>query len=429
MNNTINVLKIREKSMMKKQYYFYLGISVLLFGMVGCGTKSSEQTVIPQVIVESVENAKVLKTTEKITVTPTSMTTEPLLELSVKDVNAMNRMLSTDAEMALYGQSLFCVDETSGVTYFVNQGKNYYLYQIKDGKVELVVDMPVKEVYPYGGLVYFMVEDYNIYDLEDIHSGDIYCYCPESNAVELIYPAGAMEGSKDHRLTVEESGIYFSYISEKDGGVILFYHLPFHETEPVKDTKNMTFKGWNNYYLLYYNYRENLFLNSREKAEDGTREQIKLPAITKTRYCIIGDNLFSVERGYISCINLETQIQTKYDFLEAIQDREREDVLQQTGVRIMEDFVVTEDAIWITTGHILYRMDLQSKEVSFAYIRDENNKPYYITELYTDGKNVYGSNLVYYRDKSVNVVHILIDEIKEETQFGMPLVKVEQLTK
>ena len=70
--------------------------------------------------------------------------------------------------------------------------------------------MSVKEIYTYQGSVYFMVNNYDMYELGELHNGDIYCYTPADGTVQLVYEAGAVENSLDHRLTVNEKGIYFS---------------------------------------------------------------------------------------------------------------------------------------------------------------------------------------------------------------------------
>ena len=67
--------------------------------------------------------------------------------------NAMNRKLTRDMDS---GASLFSVDKNE-VVYFVNQNYDNYLYCIKEGMVELAVDLPVKEVYPWDDVVYFMI--------------------------------------------------------------------------------------------------------------------------------------------------------------------------------------------------------------------------------------------------------------------------------
>ena len=226
---------------MKKIRGIYVGISLIFFGMVGCATQPN--IVTPTTGIEKNETLAPTKEIEKketpiptkeVTITPEVIKEDKLLEalkelpISMEGYNALNRKLSTDAEIGLEGCSDFCVDETTGVIYFVNQGKDNYLYQIKEGEVQVAVEMPVQQIYPYQGLVYFMVDKSDTYDLQEKHSGDIYCYTPASGAVELVYEAGAIEGSSTHKLTVIESGIYFSYrVKGKDRINMYYYYLLF----------------------------------------------------------------------------------------------------------------------------------------------------------------------------------------------------------
>ena len=415
---------------MRKKISIFL-LSFLLVGAIGCATESSNSniTITPTITISSsvVENEEkdakemptstiknetndstqtpiptkasssvflTIDTKQKEMITKTDGLCEQLeqIDASVQaSYNSFNRMLSTDSELFLSGQSLFCIDESTGVIYFVNYGKDYYLYRLKDGEVKLAVAMPIKQIYTYQGAVYFMIDSYDIYELGEIHSGDIYCYTPANGTVELIYEAGAIENSQDHRLTVNEEGIYFSYTTEEEKiNKKNFYYLPFGESEPIEDTKMTTWKGWDNY---VFDMSNEWVLASRTKQEDGTRETIPL-SNRKIRFCVKGDYLYSAERTYVSCLNLKTGEETKYDFLEAIQENtDQYTIEQEMGNRIIESFTVTETDIWITTnGQILYRLDLQTKELSYCKTcKDKNaiSSCYTIQELYTDGKQLY----------------------------------------
>ena len=271
---------------MKKRKYIWILSSFLAFYILGCTTENINSEGIPTPTIEIstekftttpiVENKENIKTpTATILPSPTDMPMPTIVEFSAKDFNSFNRILSMEYDFQVFGQSLFCVDGQTGVTYFVNQGKDYYLYHLKDGEVKLVVDMPVKELYPYDGSVYFMIEDYGKYELKGIHNGDIYCYTPADGSIQLIYEIGVPE-SKIHKLVINEEGIYFSYeVTEGTRELSYHYHLPTGETTPVIDTKIMTWKGWNDYFFSYAN---GFVLSSRTKQSDGTREKISLSA-------------------------------------------------------------------------------------------------------------------------------------------------------
>lgn len=416
---------------MKKQKIVCLWIGIMLLSWIGCATELDKNYVTPTAIIEQEMELSVSpaigkeevnifqKKEDLVTPTPSSKQmvtkTEGLCEILEKTeesfvgYNSLNQMLSNNSSMGFCGTSYFCVDESTGISYFVNQGKDYFLYRIKEGEVDLAVAMPVKEINIYQDAIYFMVDSYEQYELQGIKNGDIYCYTPANGSVELVYALGEVEGSKNHKLTVEESGIYFSYeIVNETESTISFWHLPFGETEPIKDRQFITMKGWNNY---FFNIKSsNLVLQSRMIEEDGTREIVELPPVRTACFCVIGDLLYSTNNTSVFCMNLETKEQVLYDFLEVIEKKEGKDLVT-SGFQVIYSFTVTEEAIWVTTGTCLYRMDLQSGEVRSATIRNEK-KFCNITTLYTNGKEVYGldtPNL--FSKEGIRVVRILTEDM------------------
>ena len=429
---------------MKKQKYIWLGISMIVLGMTGCTVKDSPATLTPtptEKIREVVfQKSEEVVTSEK-TITKIDGLCEILEETNNKGTiyNSFHRMINVEGEDGFLGTgtSLFCIDEKTGAIYFVNQGKDCFLYRMKEGEVALAVAMPVKDIYPYEGSIYFMIDDYDKYELQGIHNGDIYCYTPASGAVELVYASDVIEGFVKCKLYVEESGIYFRYV--KDNGIVekddkeyqklkyLDYYLPFGEKEPVEDTKQMVQKGWGDYFFEYSSKWE---LVGRTPNEDGTRETLEIPELRGT-FCVVGDVLYSREGTKIVCTNLKTGERTEYDFLEGIRKAIGEEILEQRIENAIERFVMTEDALWILLGSSLCCMDLQSGEISVGNIR-HNDSFYTLIDLYTDGTELYGYALLtedffYNRREKGTVVRLITDRINE---FGIypGIIDVESLT-
>ena len=282
---------------MKKHSYHCIGISILLLGLAGCGIGMSKEEQNLPIINSSISSKEEQEKTENFV--------EILQKVNASKqtkYNQFHRMLSNEIGAR---ESLFCIDGATGISYFVNQGKDYYLYQLKDGKADLVVAMPVKEVFAYGGFVYFMIESYDIYELTDIREGDIYCYNPSNGSVQLVHEAGLIENAQNHKLKVDENGIYFSYSIEEEetSEMKYYYHLPF------DDEKYMTEEGWGNY---RFSYMPELVLISRTEGEKDVRNLSMNPF----RYCVVDDNLYSVELGsaVLSCLNLKTEEKVEYDF-------------------------------------------------------------------------------------------------------------------
>ena len=390
---------------MKKQKYVWLGISIILFGMTGCAEKESQTTLTP-VPTEKIREVVFEKSEEVVTskevITKTDGLCEKLEETTNRGTfyNAFNRMLNAESEdgMSGTGNSLFCIDEKTGVIYFVNQGKDCFLYRMKEGKVALAVAMPVKDIYPYEGSVYFMIKDYDKYELQGIRNGDIYCYTPASGAVELVYTTEGIDNFYDGDLYVEESGIYFRYAT--DNGIIteenkeyrktpsLYYYLPFGEKEPVEDTKQMVQKGWGDYFFNYSS-EWKWELVHRTPNEDGIRETFEIPELRGV-FCIVGDVLYFRERGTVFGTNLKTGERIEYDFFEEIKEIIGEEIFEQSIKNAINTFVMTEDALWILVGGgSLCRMDLQTGETSVGRIQHKDSS-YLIMDLYTNGTELYG---------------------------------------
>lgn len=384
--------------------------AMLLVAMIcTCGCGQGEEIVEEQPKTTPIA----ILSADEITITPAGGTiskingiihdyVEEELIIDVAMCNAMNRKLTRDNKS---GASLFCLDEETKAIYFVNQNKDDYLYRRKDGVVELVVEMPVKEVYPFGDYVYFMLESYGKYDIGEKHSGDIYRYHSKTGKVELVYEAGAIEDSKNHKMTVNEDGIHFNYskqISKEDGMTLIrvySYTLPFGETKPVKDTKKLGKAGWGNYYFSYefltedHTTQADLMLVSKTK---GTEDIIPVTR-DAFEYCVVGDDLYTIALGsstlYIS--NLESKTTRKHDFRASMVNaniylNEEKKEAFGVGVEEIRHFTTTENGaiIWITDGEYLYKLDTRignAIPLGFATV-DGLRK---IENLYTDGQYVY----------------------------------------
>ena len=396
---------------MKKCSYNYIGISILLLGLTGCGIVMDNEGKPSLSIVNSSISSK--EEQEK---------TESFVEI-LQQVNAskqtrynqFHRMLSNELGAR---ESLFCIDGATGISYFVNQGKDYYLYQLKDGKADLVVAMPVKEVFAYGGFVYFMIESYGVYELTEIREGDIYCYNPLNSSIQLVHEAGLIENAQNHKLKVDENGIYFSYsIEEKETSEMkYYYHLPF------DDEKYMTEEGWGNY---RFSYMPELVLVSRTEGLADVRNLSMNPF----RYCVVDDNLYSVELGstVLSCLNLQTEEKVEYDFSEVV-----EQVYEGLNIGdldektvILQSFLVMEEELWVAGTNELYYMDIDSGVATYYKLIDEEGKQCGIEALYTDGKQLYG--LAQKENVASVVVRILTNEVEEDAD-GVCYIRVEEIT-
>lgn len=131
-----------------------------------CGQQQTEETVTKTTKTLTINGITPMATKQpseaNATVTPTPEPTKvnyPIntdIEIDTEAYNGVNRKLTRTMER---GASLFCVDEEETI-YFVNQNLDNYLYRRTNEISELAVALPVKELYPFGEYVYFMVSEH-----------------------------------------------------------------------------------------------------------------------------------------------------------------------------------------------------------------------------------------------------------------------------
>ena len=305
---------------------------------------------------------------------------------SAKLYNAMNQMR---------GKTIFCVDETTGVTYFVNFNQDWYVYRIKDGEAKLAVSLPAKNLCIYEGSLYFVVDFYDTYEIEGIEEGDIYCYTPATGMVEFVYrPGEGIDGAGSiYSLAVKETGIHFSYSipnpNDENSKIIKFDILTFDATEAMEDSSQGADLWWNDYNISSTD-GYNICLIHKD---DFYNQKVLSEAISM--YCLVGDEFYYTERkGYentkIFIKNLATEAEEVIDLLEVIKEifpNETEESLKEQ--KLMESFVATEggDKIWISIKHaslICYN------RITKEFILYGNYGTNGVGILYTDGVHLYG---------------------------------------
>lgn len=436
-------------------------LAVCLFAAVwtaGCGSQTQDvQPTEPP----KVTHAAVVPVENTLTGLPGGLKEDPQKKDASDHAkyNAMNRMIYFDA--AKSGESLFCVDADTGIVYFVNQNKDFYIYRIRDGVTELAIPMPAKELYSYDARLYFMVESYGKYQMGEIKDGDIYCYTPKDGTVELVYALGEESGNEDCKMMVNENGIYFSYtkremqvVGDKEYtvGKIMAYLLPFGEKEPVEDVLQMAaIPGWENYKLGHF-LMEDLSRSpfSLISRTEGTKDYKELP-FSPHHYCVIGDSLYGIVEGEnpkLAILNVKTWEQEEYSLWEGLKkayytwldrvrlgdrstemsDEEMSSLLAEGGdlynAILLNCFTATDHYFWFVSGGstCLIRIDKETKET--AAFRVEGG----IECLYTDGEQLYAMYALNYGSVP-SLVKVLTDQPVYNEATGEEYVEVEYLTK
>lgn len=323
--------------------------------------------------------------------------------------NAINRM---DLPFHYDSESSFCIDGETGAVYFINLNQDYYIYRLKDGKAELAVALPARELYMQKGVLYFVLETHDMYRFpEGMYNGDIYAYSPEAGTIDLVYAAGKnltalsyIERKKFMTITVTEDGIYFigeyeemPYYYEKwETWVGVFsttgYFLAFGEEEPVIDTSRGTEGGWGDYYLgIGYETTWDLVLYSR----NNDSEIILCEWNDASDSCGIMDDMLYVKKGAtIIRTNLLTMGRTEYSFEKFKTDFEikyavAEGYMNAFSTSVLYWTMTKESLIISDGGDRIYVMDRESGEIECYFLREMNHEDCHIKRLYTDGEHIY----------------------------------------
>lgn len=390
----------------------------MLLCMVGCTTRQEEilEEVTPIVTTSQVEVIKTSVNTQK----EEYVKKETVFIKGLREIIEENEVEFADLynEMNRMGaKNVFCVDETTGIVYFVNFNEDWYIYRIKDGETKLAVSLPASHLYTYEGSLYFMIDFYGdytgkevvspyVYKDAGIQQGDIYCYTPATGAVEFVYRPGEHVKGADTTNTflVEDDTIYFSYSipveKEWNHRKMKFEYLPFGKTKSITDSSQRVQKSWNNYSLSSTD-GENACLIHKE---DYYNQIVLSENVAQS--CLVGDEFYYTEgRGYdnskIYIKNLATEEAEVIDLWETIKEifpEATEESLQ--GRPVITSFVATEEGnkIWASVcREALICFNRTTKEII----------PYQsiwarIERLYTDGTYLYGQALKDIREDSIS---------------------------
>ncbi len=285
------------------------------------------------------------------------------------------------------GANPFCIDERTGAVYFVNLNNDYFIYRLKDGETELVVELPAKALYMYDGVLYFLLESYGYYIMENLYDGDVCAYSPKDGTVELLYAAG--EKAKDYededfrnllqRVVVDEEGIHFvGEIKEElmEVGdevyeilVAEYLVLPFGADEPIKDKNMATERGWGDSYVKWKS-EVGVIFKSRE-----TKEEVVVGYYPF--YALAGDMIYGMreEEGTIAGKNLITGEEISYDFSDG------------TVEYMWDNFIMTEGSVWLIDGaKQIYQYNKQNGKIAKFFF-----SPNWVVKssIFTDGKEIY----------------------------------------
>ena len=266
-----------------------------------------------------------------------------------------------------HNQVLLCKDPVHDVVYYVNYGVDYFIYRIKDGTSELVVELPAKRLFCRDGKLYFMLDSYEKYQLNGLKSGNIMCYEPLTGKVTVI---SDLEVTMMH---VYSDGIYYYVLTAQD---INFYYYSFktQQSELIENQMFSTYR-WKEYFVGY----------ELKALEDGSgayiASGIKLQTLDHQKTIPVIDEEIPVVHSFIGDFMYympKEELISIYD-LNTLETKKIPQLFEESNV----DFTILDGKIYANN---LIMIDPNTGLQS----RLNTSEKLFIKELYTDGEQLYG---------------------------------------
>lgn len=105
---------------------------------------------------------------------------------------------------------LVCKDPVYDITYYVNYGRDNYIYAYRNGNSEVVVEIPASELFCKDGELYFIAETDGKYQFSGFTPGNILKYNPTSGNVVVVVNCNA------DNMIVYPDGIFYKQLGELD---------------------------------------------------------------------------------------------------------------------------------------------------------------------------------------------------------------------
>lgn len=323
--------------------------------------------------------------------------------------------------------SLVSTDPVYGITYYVNYGRDYAIYAIKDGKNQKVVDMPASDLYCRDGVLYFLLKSYGIYPIEKDIENTVFEYDPEEGKVCQIcsqqgdyiqvYPDGVVINKTDMIPQNENQTIYKQVVSS------WFYDFVSELTSPLDihasnlDGRKGAFLNSNRYngYFLYtlsdklseeakkvrdlraqgyqgdvYESSETLLLDIHNNLKGTLLNRLSLPMFCRIR----GNLLYYV--GWKEENNTRVSCLMSYS-------------LENGETQVITKLPIFADGSFTLVGDVCYladygfRISLKNQRADYLMIQ-ELQEVGLVKAFYTDGERIFlfnGKKLWEYREKEI----------------------------
>ncbi len=351
-----------------KRRVFCLFLSLFLFALCACKNSEGEQGKLSTSVSEkgvSLQSGTKLKKLETVG------------EDGPYYCNLPGNMTGTYSYMPEDHPVLVCKDPVYDITYYVNYGRDYYIYAKRGEDSECAVEISARDLYCREGVLYFRAEDYDTYEFDSFADGAILTYDPTSGSVEALINEPTFE------MMVYPDGILYAvneeYINE-DGTQrgtrhLFFYSFENEESEEIPPPLR-TVSRWKEYQLVadISEGEEKTVVGYRFETPQGESDGLsvgwtKLPAL----FCTTEDGIyyFDTKQDILMHYDVET------DTTETVTELAFPSTFPS-------GFLLTEDAVYFSNG---IRYSFADDKQYLVKIREKESAR--ITNFYTDGEALF----------------------------------------
>ena len=285
--------------------------------------------------------------------------------------------------------SLICPDKENNTVYFVNYGKDNYIYELKDSKCTLLVEKKANLLQLWNNELYFLCDESGG-DTSNLpfYPQKIYKYNLSNDVISLVLDVDAVW------LYVNEEGIFYTEGKDNnnDGLLNLLAGCRMGFQNNVPHRENYTYFVPYKDYLLINTYNNGYILRNTQTDQDIP---LTTSSFIRSMTCISGDTLYTTEYLTLYSLNLKTGERTAYDF-------------NPLSGNIICGYSELKDNLFVTFGGSeLIRVNKVTGEMCSYMI--ENHE--IISDLFSDGNHLYAVARVMSSEKGrYALVELVIDE-------------------
>ncbi len=303
---------------------------------------------------------------------------------------------------------LVCKDPVYDITYYVNYGRDYYIYAMRDGVSELAVELPGRELFCREGELYFIADGYGMYEFDQFAGGNILKYNPVNGSVEVVVD------QKATTMIVYPDGIFYNCVGEpvalgaegemRSTPVDYFYFSFAEKTVTPFPKRAMEMRRWKSNCLvtkledvpesnptvqqmreLGYTGGFTVAMGVEVTDIDGTvRSTLKDITMLPDSYWLSGDVLYYIEHKEVEGSERKRSVLMTYDLETGV----TEDVV------VLDLFTMFPDNDMLLHNNTLYfgnllRVSLEDGTQCYVQYADTSSGSGSIDAFYTDGETVF----------------------------------------